>query len=375
MNDVSPHNPFRTPAISPNPTGTAHEPPPTQIYAPPSTPRPDPTGLTEEAPPAYTQRPDLYQGESTLEYGPSRPFQQAPPPINQHPPQGPQWAPPQQGPGWPPQQQQQQPSLWDQLTGSMNTHNQPPQSGWSAYPGRQQHAPPPPPQLHIQPPPPPPPPTTNVSDFARDFYSTTSIPPGGISEVSPSPSAGGGYPPPPGRYQPPPGAPPPVSSPSNSVPDDGRPTATPVPGHPLLRDGNMLVYPPYHECSKCAKYARPYMGALTIAATPSASASSSSSSIFQRPLPAAAPHSSPHPPGSGYAPPSTPPPGAGSGYAPPPVPPPGGTFSPPGAFPAPGDPRIGGMLCWRCDGRGSISFLVFETTRCTVCGGVGRVFG
>ena len=49
-------------------------------------------------------------------------------------------------------------------------------------------------------------------------------------------------------------------------------------------------------------------------------------------------------------------------------PPPGATVL------SPGDPRIGGLLCWRCGGRGTISFLIFDEEACSVCGGMGRVF-
>lgn len=62
-------------------------------------------------------------------------------------------------------------------------------------------------------------------------------------------------------YSPPPG-PPPRSAPSASAPnrltdiprgrdEEGRPTTTPVPGHPLLRGNKLLVYPPGYECSQC----------------------------------------------------------------------------------------------------------------------------
>ncbi len=45
----------------------------------------------------------------------------------------------------------------------------------------------------------------------------------------------------------------------------------------------------------------------------------------------------------------------------------------------PGDPRIGGALCWRCDGKGSLRSLrawLFRTQRleCPVCAGLGRNF-
>lgn len=57
-------------------------------------------------------------------------------------------------------------------------------------------------------------------------------------------------------YAPPPQPPPrPASAPPHSpppmVPDDGSPTRTPVPGHPLLRHGTLLVYPKDYVCAKC----------------------------------------------------------------------------------------------------------------------------
>ncbi|KAJ7922401.1 hypothetical protein B0H13DRAFT_1603685 [Mycena leptocephala] len=400
------HNPRGIPPNHPPPT-QQYTPPPnpssTQQYAPPSTPPQDPTGLTEEAPPAYTTRPDVYQGESTVEYGPSRPFQPAPPPVQQLVTPA--------------------PSLWQQLTGQSSggsTAEFPPAS-WSAYPGSQSPNPSQAQQQHA----PPPQPTTHVSDFARDFYATTSVPPSGFSDVSgarATVSPQTGYPPPPvpppapTSYQPLPGAPPRSPSPSSAggggLPDDGRPTTTPVAGHPLLRDGNILVYPPHHhECSKCnntgykhadpahpcsrcwSKYARPYAGAAPYApsSTGSSPSSSSSSTTFQRPLPRLyAPPRSPAPGSSSsaflYPPPANGPShrnrhGRGGGY-------PGTVGRASGLYPppppanahgavvyAPGDVRLGGAPCWRCGGRGKLAFLVFETVPCTVCRGVGRVYG
>lgn len=40
----------------------------------------------------------------------------------------------------------------------------------------------------------------------------------------------------------------------------------------------------------------------------------------------------------------------------------------------PGDPRIGGHLCWRCGGKGTVSFFIFDESTCTICGGLGRTF-
>ncbi|KAJ7486868.1 hypothetical protein FB451DRAFT_1168248 [Mycena latifolia] len=394
------HNPFRTPVATPNSTGSTYapppNPPPTQRYAPPTTPRPpdrdpDPMGLSEDVPPAYTSGPDFRQGESTIEYGPARPFQPAPPPLLQQQNSG--FAPPP-----PPQQQQAAPSLWQQLTGASSSSGS---GGWAqAYPGRQQYAPPPQ-HPQMQAPQPPQPPTTHISEFARDFYATTSVPPGGFSDVSgarggaPSPA---GYPPPPpppsqSPYQPPPGAPPRSPGGGAGVPDDGRPTSTPIPGHPLLRGGSMLVYPPHYECSKCnntgykhadpsrpcakcwEKYARPYAGALVHAPAPGEGAAGAglgaghASSTFQRPLPRIYAPPVPPPGVNQFAPPGAypPPPGNvnGNGNAYPP---------PPAAIYPPGDARLGGMPCWRCSGRGTVSFLVFETVPCGACRGVGRVF-
>ena len=43
-----------------------------------------------------------------------------------------------------------------------------------------------------------------------------------------------------------------VGASAGTVPDNGRPTAVPTPGHPLLKDGKLLVYPVGYECGKCA---------------------------------------------------------------------------------------------------------------------------
>ena len=43
----------------------------------------------------------------------------------------------------------------------------------------------------------------------------------------------------------------PARSPPSTAPDDGSPTRTPVPGHPLLLNGKLLVYPRDHLCVKC----------------------------------------------------------------------------------------------------------------------------
>ncbi|KAJ7050724.1 hypothetical protein C8F01DRAFT_1263823 [Mycena amicta] len=279
-----------------------------------------------------------------------------------------------------------------------------------------------------------------LSEFARDFYATTNVPPNTFSDVSgarASSAPPATYPPPllPRRpssetYQPPSSRPPQA----NTIPDDGRPTTTPVAGHPLLLNGKMLVYPAGHECHKCNntgyrhsdpshpcrrcwdKYAKPYAGALLVAPAPSPGGSSGNThgATFQRPLPrlyaagsrpisadfysapssSYAPPANPHPSlssSSSYAPPSHPPPPPSTrGYPPPPQHPsysttssstsslgqyPGSRQPMPTSTLPPGDPRLGGALCWRCSGRGRVSFLVFETLPRSACGGVGRVYG
>ncbi|KAJ7626177.1 hypothetical protein FB45DRAFT_750453 [Roridomyces roridus] len=372
-------------------------PAPTAPERPPATPQSDPMGITDDEPPAYTPGPDVYHGESTLEVGPARPFQTAVAAPRQ---QQQQYAPrnlhPRQrgfgGGGG---------SLWRQLRDEIIAPLTGPQyasssSGWSSYPGQQrarQYVPPPmpPPRQQQQQQQPP-----VVSEFARDFYATADVP----DTVLLSDASSARYPPPPG--------PPPNSE--GGIPDDGRPTTMPMAGHPLLRDGNMLVYPPHHECNKCdntgyknadpthpctkcwERYARPYAGAVTYApsSSPSSSASSSpslpgthSSVTFQRPLPQLYTPPSharsrsaddrplyPPPPPPAIPPqlPARPPP---QGAAPPPRHP---HLPPQGLVLPPGDPRLGGMLCYRCGGRGAINFLMFEGVPCGSCRGVGRVY-
>lgn len=150
-----------------------------------------------EPPPAYT--PNERAGEESLQRGPNRPFQPAPPQPSQQPPwNGPHrpWQngpPPPQGPGRP-----------DFYQGGPSYNNGPPSSqGWGQYPGNSARAP-----QH-------PPPTS---------------------------SAGGNH-----------SGPAPEGSPTSS--SDGCPTTVPTPGHPLLRDGKVLVYPRGHECRKCESVA------------------------------------------------------------------------------------------------------------------------
>ncbi|KAJ7215571.1 hypothetical protein GGX14DRAFT_608595 [Mycena pura] len=309
--------------------------------------------LAEDAPPAYTPAPDVYQGESTVERGPQRPFQPAP---QQRAPASGRLTPA-SGPS---------PSVWRQLTGLASRLD-------STYPGQTSYLPPPhpppppppslPPRRYSPPPQPPPPP--RMSDFARDFYATTHIPPFSAASATSStqhlPPAAPAPPSAQSQYVPPPGVPPLLSPDTASIPDDGRPTTTPIPGHPLLRGGQMLAFPLHFECPMCNntgykhadpaqpcarcwdRFARPYVGA--VARDPAARPRSRSRSharhrsaepamAFQRPLPrpAAAAPASLAPPGMQYAPPSG---------APPP------RSRPASASYVPGDARLGGARCWR----------------------------
>lgn len=223
----------------------------------------------------------------------------------------------------------------------------------------------------------------------------------------------------------------PASPPSRlDVPDDGRPTRVPVPGHPLLRDGMLLVYPkghacwkchntgykdydPSHPCRKCwEKYGKPYTGALAYAPWPSSD--STSNSRMQRPLPLYltnpassgrprmgcivppsnpnSPHiqpprpSAPHlrsisepplslPPSSSYASAPTPQASGPSYYIYNPSLGMGTSPPVPHAQPIPpGDPRLGGQMCLRCGGAGTDVSFLFDLTACQRCGGVGRVW-
>ncbi|GJE93197.1 hypothetical protein PsYK624_093560 [Phanerochaete sordida] len=451
----SPPLPSRPPAaeqpgLPPRPprSEARHQPPPGSPPLPPPPPDNDLRELLRgESPPPYTPAPDVRQGETTVELGPRRPFQQAPQPARFVPPLSPPWqrSQPRAQPQWPP-------AAWTQYPGG-STGSLARTATGSTY-RRTAVAPPPPPRAPTQhrtggsfaaPPPAPPQP---ASDFARDFYAAgaddAGLLGGSSAQYAPPPSSQ--YAPPPGAppqspYAPPPGPPPgheangrpetpprPANgaSPQSDTPDDGRPTMKPVPGHPLMNNGRVLVYPQGYECPKCnntgykhldpsnpcmkcwSKYAKPFAGPLTYAPW---GAAGENGNNFQQPLPAlpqspagtrfppppphgtvaraastsragpgAAAHATGIPlanggflPTAGYASPLH-----GASAAPTRVvsapynpynraPPPGATVV------RPGDPRIGGQLCWRCSGRGTTTFFIFDET-CNVCDGLGRTF-
>ncbi|CDO70130.1 hypothetical protein BN946_scf184783.g14 [Trametes cinnabarina] len=253
--------------------------------------------LTEELPPPYTPAPNVYEGEATLELGPRRPFQQTPQlPPQSYPHHRPPWVSP------------EPPASWSSFSGGLhrespNTYTRP--APPPVHPSLQNGGPP---QLPPRP----------LSDFARDFYTAgADVQSGALGGPSSqyqgeAPTASSSWT---ARYAPPSGEPShrsakgaPTSSvdqTANPADDDGRPTEVPVPGHPLLKDGKILVYPRDYECSKCHntgykgydpshpcsrcwdKYAKPYSGVLAHApwSSEAQSESSSSRTSLQRPLP------------------------------------------------------------------------------------------
>ena len=175
-------------------------------------------GIPESAPPAYSVTPNVNGGELVVQQGPRRAFQRAPEPFLQL--------------STPQNQQQQQ---------GQQQHLQPRQSE---------------PPRHAPPTGTPPRPNSQLSDFAQDFYNAGATTPPPDSQQQPQQPR---YAPPPG---PPPPGPPPPSRPraasisrgagSTAPPgSDGRPTTTPTPGHPLLRNGKTLIYPETYLCPKC----------------------------------------------------------------------------------------------------------------------------
>ena len=422
-----------------------------------------------EEPPPYTPTPTATSGETTIEVGPRRPFQTVPEPAN-----------PQRNGVYQPQSQVSHGRIPSSSSSPLPSRRSPPVSivqqlsdsfanivnglnssashhanannwggtnirptwqsnDWTSYPGQNARPtlpPPPPGNAQLAPPPrhplsalQPPPLSTSTqslpsmanhtSDFARDFYAAGA---GSgealVTENHFAPPVG----PPPNDGRPTsqpfaaPAGPPPSDRQTSATPNDGRPTSQPQPGHPLLKDGNLLVYPKGFECRKCMylffppsrflayiyvpkghnvgykdanplkpckhcwkKYAKPFTGPL-VYSFPSNTASSSLASNFQKPLPLYA--SSPVPPISSSSSPNINYGARSSGHTHNHH----GRFRNPGLMPPTppstsnavtymaGDPRIGGSLCLRCGGRGNIEVFLFDQETCPVCSGVGRVF-
>ncbi|WWD19097.1 hypothetical protein CI109_103555 [Kwoniella shandongensis] len=354
-------------------------PPPTATGSTASAAAPQPTDDNPfDPPPAYTPSAAV-AGEMSVAAGPSRMDFSGPPPMPdrlQHNITG-------VGVGYGPTHhgsQPQQTGGWGSSISSQSTGFSQPNSGF--------HPPPPP----------------------RHPSTYNSTPPNAKTDTPSSNYADAG----PSRPPPPP---------QTNGPIDLSPTEVPTPGRPLLYKGQLLVYPKGFFCYKCGntgykandpsnphetdwrKYGKPYNSALShsfaISTNPSSNPSTISSSNFQRPLPT---YNAPPPQiANGNIPP--PPPshqGKWNTYpgqmAPPPPPPPPMMMHPPpplhampgqqifvqataGPVPpgalvvGPGDPRIGGRLCWRCSGSGrEISFFGFDDGRCYECRGLGRLF-
>jgi len=166
------------------------------------------------------------QQQTTLEYGPLRPGQQArpapTPSTSYQQPNTPRPAP--QTTGWQSASRPSPLSTWQnlavQLTGQVNEIvNARRAPSLSTYPGQRVRS-----MNTGYAPPPGPPPGRPNSDFYRP---------------EPGPS-----------YHPPPG-PRPQSAPPTPDANHGRPTTRPTPGHALIHDGQILIYPETFECSKC----------------------------------------------------------------------------------------------------------------------------
>ncbi|GAA6019097.1 hypothetical protein JCM8202_000677 [Rhodotorula sphaerocarpa] len=178
---------------------------------------------------------------------------------------------------------------------------------------------------------------------------------------------------------------PPRASPPRSEASGYRPTEVASPGQPLLHEGKFLVYPvgkdtcwkcsntgykpfdpasgyrgddPNHPCRNCwKKYGRPYTAAMRIGLE---NPTSPVPPNYQRPLrllqtPADRP-TAPNVIGTT----------SGIPYVP---------LDTNTIVVRPGDPRIGGILCRKCSGTGlMMGPFIFDETSCDRCNGAGRVF-
>ena len=384
-------------------------------------------GVDAEEPPPYTPNANVYRGETTVEYGPNRPHGPVPPRPQPHQ-QGqtpPHLRPtPTEG-----STSQSARALWNQIRQQatviadqvINEAREardrqraqqgyygggvPPQrtgGSWSSFPGHYQSPPPLPPRG-----PPPPqhpalgsmgsrsfehlpssqsPPPNNLgrrasSEFARDFYAVG----GDVDLISPRNEG-------------------PSSANGAHAHGPGKPTTEPVAGHPLLREGQLLVYPRGYECHKChnigyklpdlkpcrkcwPKYGKDFTGPLAYSYS---SPGEMNAENFQRPLPPNVNTSNTSRPSVPSVPsvpsrPSAPSaPSSSPFYTPPgrdPVFVPGRSFFSSG-YAAPsgsrvygaGDSRMGGRRCWRCHGSGTVSLFIIDREQCHVCGGLGRTF-
>ncbi|KAG8794099.1 hypothetical protein FRC12_000535 [Ceratobasidium sp. 428] len=391
-----PQSVFAPPPGSPPPPRSTYAPPPgpppgrpTSAPGPVASPRaPSPTPTLSEPPPPYTPAADVRHGEIPLETGPRRAY-------------APEWHP--DGRTWrnesaigptsptspsggsgdgdrPGQDYYAQPSSssgsgsgsgrpsaggssWNIGGSSWSTGS----SSWSAYPGR----------------------TGGGGGGGGTLLRPPPRHPSG-SQAASTPSLG-------------------RSNTTISRPTPGPPTTVPTPGRALLNQGRVLAYPAGYECNKChltgyqaydpsnscqqcwSLFGQPYEGILTFAPWDQPESITSDEQNLQRPLPATnfrPQQSRPQPNTSNrpisHPPPRPTPPGSlpvagwssqGSSLRP------SATISysrrpPPGSLVVrPGDPRIGGRICWKCSGDGwQYKTMGLETKTCSACNGLGRLF-
>lgn len=150
--------------------------------------------IPTDAPPAYTPTADPSQGEAPLEFGPFRAFQ--PPPS--------------------------QPSLTINTNRSESSVSDQSRAGYAPPPRHPSVI------SHSAA-------TSNMRDSLPQQEGMTYLPPPGRPPTHPSRTESSNRP----------------SSVGGSPENNGRPTTIPTPGHPLLREGNLIVYPRGYECSKC----------------------------------------------------------------------------------------------------------------------------
>ncbi|CAG7847209.1 SubName: Full=Uncharacterized protein {ECO:0000313/EMBL:CCA66785.1} [Serendipita indica DSM 11827] len=380
-----PSLPPRTPSSNPPANQERHSPPRSSTL----------DILQEDLPPAYTPGPSTNLGEQSVEFGPLRPFQNETPNPNLRRPQ--HGSPFGIAPGAQYIRSQRTGPTLGQALGELLVALTTPREEPRRTPGSG-HRPSSFPGGSFQGPPFGPPRPNNSSQPSRQGWS---------------------------QY---PGMPIRATTPEAQTPppNDGKPTARPSPGHPLLRDNHVLVYPLGYECHKCFNRGFKPVHASTFDSTPRALAAGDPSdpcrkcwrhysrpytaalaqldwnnpveTNFQRPIsdftqggpppsrhlapqatggpPSTQPYLSPRSPPGGY-------PGNSAQRSParaisgPSRPPPQWANTTPSGRRVvyePGDPRIGGRLCVRCHGSGRVRVFILDSEVCSMCGGIGRVF-
>lgn len=186
--------------------------------------------LEEELPPAYTPGPNSLQGEQSVEFGPLRPFQNertrpAPQPVAHD--------------GYPGLQASNSGRIGASSVGQVieglvmsflanSQSSSRPSHGLGSFSSSSQF------ERRIPPPPSMPgshpgfvPPVPNRQQvLRRPTGRTWAAYPGQMNRSA-------------------------TPEPQPLPPNDGKPTVRPIPGHPLLRDNKILIYPLGHECRKC----------------------------------------------------------------------------------------------------------------------------